>query len=100
MQGQTEAQTLNLQLFLVLNIFLSLEFIGISHSRDFVKQRDRGPKIKVGVYIVEKSMYKDGTSLTSFGPSILEFVNRCQCADNAILELNYPWMQNSNDHGT
>ena len=48
---------------------------------------------------MEKSVQKDGTSLTSFGPSILEFVNRRQCVDNAILELNYPGMQNSNDHG-
>ena len=40
--SQTEAQTLNLQLFLVLKILLSLEFIvvdlGISRSRYFVKQ--------------------------------------------------------------
>ena len=44
-------------------------------------------------------MQKDGTRLTLFGPTILEFVNRRQCVDNAILELNYIGIQNSNDHG-
>ena len=42
--SKTEAQTLNLQLFSVLKILLSLEFIvvdlGILRSHDFVKQLD------------------------------------------------------------
>ena len=42
--SQTEAQTLNLQLFSVLKFLPNLEFIvvdlGISRSRDFVKQLD------------------------------------------------------------
>ena len=46
--SQTEAQTLNQQLFSVLQIFLSLEFIvidiGVLCSRDFVKQHDWVPK--------------------------------------------------------
>ena len=37
-----------------------------------------------------KSMQKDGTSLTSFWPSIWIFAHRCQCADIIMLGANYP----------
>jgi len=47
------------------------------------------PKIEVGVHIVDKSIPKDDTSLTSFWSSILGFANNYQFIDTQGLASCY-----------
>ena len=48
-----------------------------------------GPKVKVGVNCLKKSMQKVASSLTWFGPSILSFANHHQYVDTCNLASNY-----------
>jgi len=47
---------------------------------------------------MDKTIQKDGTSLTLFWPSILIFANRHQAVDTCGLASNYLVIYNSNDH--
>ena len=66
--------------------------VGMSRSRVFVKQLDMIPKIKVGVYILEKDIQKVGISLTMLGPSNWSTsrarLKPHQVIDSVNLELN------------